>query len=106
MKINFWTRLKKFAEKKESEAYMAKYHFDFKCPHCHVWQSNCGGPVGVKNNFPDAMHDTYACGQCGRWIVMHYFGMIGEVSRDQTAAKDLEPLSPKDPNNKPQLFRT
>ncbi|MCV4287883.1 hypothetical protein OH708_08200 [Pseudomonas capsici] len=73
--MSIWTRIKLWAERKERDAWLEKYHCDQRCHKCNTWQGNCGGWRHVEHNVPDAIHDTCTCGKCGQVTVFFDFGM-------------------------------
>ena len=86
--MSIWTKIKFYAEKKEQEQWIKKYHCDQKCPKCNTWQGNCNGWAEVINNHPTPMNDKTKCGKCGQWTTWFDFGMGFVVADDITG----EPL--------------
>lgn len=87
--MSIWTRIKLYAEEKERDAWLRKYHCDQKCPKCGTWQGNCGGWLDVIRNTPTDMNDKTKCGRCGQWTTWFDFG-VGFCQADDVTG---EPLS-------------
>lgn len=84
--MTFWERVRSFANKRVRDAYRAKWHTDFKCPHCRLWTSEVGRPVHYQN---EAVTESpngyiYACRQCGQWSRWWCFGGFWFLASNQT----------------------
>lgn len=72
--MSIYTKIKLWAEKKEREDWLDKYHCDQKCPKCNTWQGNCGGWKSRRDG-PTPMNDVTTCGKCGQETTWFDFGM-------------------------------
>ena len=82
--MSIWTKIKLYAEKKEQEQWIKKYHCDQKFPKCNTWQGNCNGWAEVVNNHPTPMNDKTKCGKCSQWTTWFDVGMGFVVADDIT----------------------
>ena len=78
--LNFWRRLRKWAQKHEREAFLERHCVNLKCPHCKTWMADAESP-GHFASFGHPIATSWRCGHCERpsaWVCEAGFWFTAE----------------------------
>ncbi|CAO4179120.1 hypothetical protein [Methylorubrum populi] len=90
--LEFWTRVRAFANGKVREAWMNRYGHERRCPVCDRWTSETGGARSIRQD--GDWHEIMTCDGCGgesRWDCR---GMLPELALPD-APMPWEEISPE-----------
>lgn len=69
MTLEFWRKVRKWAQRKEADRFLERHYRNLRCEHCNTWESAAGDCNIFEFGHPIAC--GYKCGKCGKnsaWV--------------------------------------